>query len=31
MAAWVWALAGSNPLPFITGETIVVSGGAFMR
>ncbi|MCU1415639.1 MAG: Dehydrogenase with different specificity [Microbacteriaceae bacterium] len=31
IAAWVWALAGDNPLPFATGETIVVSGGAFMR
>jgi hypothetical protein len=31
MAAWVCALAGDDPLPFIAGETIVVSGGAFMR
>jgi 3-oxoacyl-[acyl-carrier protein] reductase len=31
IAEWVWALAGSQPLPFILGETIVVSGGALMR
>lgn len=31
IAEWAFALAGDRPLPFITGETIVVSGGAFMR
>ncbi|MCU1614625.1 MAG: Dehydrogenase with different specificity [Frankiales bacterium] len=29
-ADWVWALAGDTPLSFITGETIVISGGAYM-
>jgi 3-oxoacyl-[acyl-carrier protein] reductase len=31
IAAWTWALAGEDRLPYVTGETIVVSGGAFMR
>jgi NAD(P)-dependent dehydrogenase (short-subunit alcohol dehydrogenase family) len=31
LADWVWALAGSDRLTYATGETIVVSGGAFMR
>jgi 3-oxoacyl-[acyl-carrier protein] reductase len=31
LAAWCWALAGDDPLPYITGETIVISGGAFIR
>jgi 3-oxoacyl-[acyl-carrier protein] reductase len=31
LAAWCFALAGDEPLPYITGETIVVSGGAFLR
>jgi len=31
LAEWVFALAGDRPLPFITAETIVVSGGAFIR
>jgi NAD(P)-dependent dehydrogenase (short-subunit alcohol dehydrogenase family) len=31
IAAWVWALAGDDPLPYITGETVMVSGGVATR
>ncbi|MDP9092503.1 MAG: hypothetical protein M3N95_06045 [Actinomycetota bacterium] len=31
LAAWAWALAGDDALPYATGETIVVSGGSFMH
>lgn len=31
MAEWAWALGGESALPFATGETVIVSGGGFMR
>lgn len=31
IAAWAWALAGDRPLPYITGETVLVTGGVYMR